>query len=248
MSTGEKPSNLGVVHGAKLNEYLVHLRAQRPELARELQTRIGVIAIGELRRLVYGQDRVSDPGLISLALEMSSQTESPGSWLGRSACASVPFDTHFPEEGQSTINPLLVCANCPVLPDCLFDSFQNDGHNTHGMTSALKPTERAIIKRESPNDPNRAYSEAVRVLFGKKYPPSRTRTNKPLLDNSQRYSLVTIGVQKIINEDPEKAHKLLAFGIENSDKELRAALILFGIANNLLDPDGDYGYDKSILA
>jgi WhiB family redox-sensing transcriptional regulator len=61
-------------------------------------------------------------------------------WMRNAACRGQGFDAWFPagDDGEDADAACLVCAGCPVRPECL--DYALDGGIRHGLWGGLWPT------------------------------------------------------------------------------------------------------------
>lgn len=77
-------------------------------------------------------------------------------WLERAACRGANSDLFFPWSSgtslrqmtrEAAVEPLIICATCPVREECLEEAVLTDGLLPQGVRGGLIPPERREIAR-----------------------------------------------------------------------------------------------------
>lgn len=80
-------------------------------------------------------------------------------WMTRAACAGMDRELFYPAQSSAAaaVEPLQVCASCPVRLDCLRYAMQLESpSNRWGIWGGTTPDERATMHRRTVNAASRS--------------------------------------------------------------------------------------------
>ena len=72
----------------------------------------------------------------------------PRDWRDQAACAEVDPALWFPEKGESTKAPKMICQGCPVRAECLDYALEHEAAARWGVWGGLTWEERRVLRRQ----------------------------------------------------------------------------------------------------
>lgn len=74
--------------------------------------------------------------------QVEERSSSAFSWMRDAACQGMSFDIFFPTKGQDTKRAKEICAQCPVIHECL-EYVLSLPHHTQGVWAGTTEQERS---------------------------------------------------------------------------------------------------------
>lgn len=87
--------------------------------------------------------RIADAPDTPVVLHLAPVT--PRRWQDAALCAQVDPEIFFPEKGESTRHPKMICRSCDVRAECLDYALETD--QRHGVWGGYSERERRVLRR-----------------------------------------------------------------------------------------------------